>query len=192
MPTKEETRLAILDAAQALFSRFGPMRTSVADIARELGMSPANIYNFYPSRDAILEAVGERHVMALRLRLERETDQLAGEWPKIERLFLTNARHLRDGLLNEKNVLQLVAIERKQQWRFVADFHQFLRTRIEELLREGIAAGRLSHRDPARAASALFDCMWTSLDPLLVLRLEPAEHQKRLKAQLALLALAFR
>jgi AcrR family transcriptional regulator len=40
----------------------GYHRTSVADIAAELGMSPANIYRFFPSRDAINESICGRVV----------------------------------------------------------------------------------------------------------------------------------
>jgi AcrR family transcriptional regulator len=40
----------------------GYHRTSVADIAAKLGMSPANIYRFFPSRDAINESICGRVV----------------------------------------------------------------------------------------------------------------------------------
>src|SRR5699024_6353385 len=49
----DEARTRILEAAEEHFRRVGHQRTSVADIAAGLGMSPANIYRFFPSRDAI-------------------------------------------------------------------------------------------------------------------------------------------
>ncbi|MCK1513866.1 helix-turn-helix transcriptional regulator [Bradyrhizobium sp. 190] len=48
----DEARARILEAAEKQFRRVGYHRTSVADIAAQLGMSPANIYRFFPSRDA--------------------------------------------------------------------------------------------------------------------------------------------
>ena len=66
MTTKDETRAAILAAAKGLFMRYGPVKTSMADIARELRMSPPNLYNFFPSRDAILEEVGTQQLITLR------------------------------------------------------------------------------------------------------------------------------
>ena len=53
----EETRERIMEAAEALFRRMGFPKTAVADIAAELGMSPANIYRFFPSKNAIVEAI---------------------------------------------------------------------------------------------------------------------------------------
>ena len=40
----DEVRGRILEAAEEQFRRVGYHRTSVADIAAQLGMSPANIY----------------------------------------------------------------------------------------------------------------------------------------------------
>jgi AcrR family transcriptional regulator len=58
----DEARGRILEAAEEQFRRVGYHRTSVADIAAQLGMSPANIYRFFPSRDAINEAICGRVV----------------------------------------------------------------------------------------------------------------------------------
>src|SRR5438309_4306666 len=58
----DEARARILEAAEEQFRRAGYHRTSVADIAAGLGMSPANIYRFFPSRDAINESICGRVV----------------------------------------------------------------------------------------------------------------------------------
>jgi AcrR family transcriptional regulator len=52
-----EERARILEVAEEHFRRAGYRKTSVTDIAVELGMGPANIYRFFPSKDAIKEAV---------------------------------------------------------------------------------------------------------------------------------------
>src|SRR3954465_8258266 len=56
----EATRARIEAVAETLFRSMGYQKTAVADIARELGMSPANIYRFYPSKSAINEAIAAR------------------------------------------------------------------------------------------------------------------------------------
>ena len=56
----EETRARIEETAERLFRVMGYQKTAVADIARELGMSPANVYRFFPSKSAINEAIAER------------------------------------------------------------------------------------------------------------------------------------
>ncbi len=50
-------------------------------------------------------------------------------WLRIETLFLGVAKHLQAKLKNEKDILRLMAIGRQRDWRFVDDFHEFLRCR---------------------------------------------------------------
>ena len=47
--SRQENVSRILDAAERLFKHYGYTKTNVADIARDLGMSPANIYRFFSS-----------------------------------------------------------------------------------------------------------------------------------------------
>src|SRR5215813_1934995 len=56
----DDTRARIMDTAEALFRRPGFAKTAVADIAAELKMSPANVYRFFSSKNAIVEAICQR------------------------------------------------------------------------------------------------------------------------------------
>jgi AcrR family transcriptional regulator len=192
MATKDMARQAILETAMDLFDRFGPAKTSVADIARCVGMSPANIYNFYPSRDAIIEAVGEVNLTTLKLRIMADAEHEPEHWNKIRILFLRTAEHLWSHLQNEKDILYLQLLERKYQWRFVCNFHQFLRDTAQATLSEGIAKGCFRPMDAKSAMLVLFDCMTGALDPLSIVRFYGADHQARFSAQLDLLEHAFR
>ena len=53
----DDTKARIVEVAEALFRRLGYAKTAVADIAAELGMSPANVYRYFPSKNAIVEAI---------------------------------------------------------------------------------------------------------------------------------------
>ena len=52
-----DTRERILEVAERLFRQIGYQKTTVADIAKELRMSPANVYRFFDSKKAIHEGV---------------------------------------------------------------------------------------------------------------------------------------
>src|SRR4030081_2173143 len=51
------TRESILAVAERLFREIGYQKTTVADIAKVLRMSPANVYRFFDSKKAIHEGV---------------------------------------------------------------------------------------------------------------------------------------
>src|SRR5207302_11509102 len=52
-----DTRDRILEVAERLFRQIGYQKTTVGDIAKELRMSPANVYRFFESKKAIAQAV---------------------------------------------------------------------------------------------------------------------------------------
>ncbi|MFE1599109.1 TetR/AcrR family transcriptional regulator [Methylobacterium sp. ID0610] len=56
----EERRSRILDAAERCFVRTGFHRTTMQDVAAEAGMSPGNLYRYFPSKDAIVAGLAER------------------------------------------------------------------------------------------------------------------------------------
>lgn len=59
-PPPLPTRQAILDAAERMFSARGADGVAVRDLARELKLTPSSLYNHFPSKQALYEAVLER------------------------------------------------------------------------------------------------------------------------------------
>ncbi|WP_439370335.1 TetR/AcrR family transcriptional regulator [Bradyrhizobium sp. PMVTL-01] len=59
-PARETGRNRIVDAAIELYREIGHEKATVADIARETSMSSANVYRFFPSRQAIEDAIVEK------------------------------------------------------------------------------------------------------------------------------------
>jgi len=62
----------ILDAAAGLVEEMGPEAVTVQAISARAGASKGSMYHFFPDRESVLEALVERHVDALRARLEDE------------------------------------------------------------------------------------------------------------------------
>jgi TetR/AcrR family transcriptional repressor of uid operon len=55
-----ERRKLVLDAAERSFTRAGFHRTTMQDVAAEAGMSPGNLYRYFPSKDALVAGLCER------------------------------------------------------------------------------------------------------------------------------------
>ncbi len=51
--SKEEKKLEIMKTALNLFAKKGFYNTTIADIAREMGMSVGNMYNYFPSKESL-------------------------------------------------------------------------------------------------------------------------------------------
>jgi len=64
-----DVRARIVETAEVLFRDIGYQKTTVADIAKALKRSPANVYRFFDSKKSINEAVAERVTAAVRARM---------------------------------------------------------------------------------------------------------------------------
>jgi TetR/AcrR family transcriptional repressor of uid operon len=58
---QSDRRAEILDAAQRCFSRSGFHQASMQEICAEAGMSPGNLYRYFPSKEAIIAGIAERN-----------------------------------------------------------------------------------------------------------------------------------
>jgi AcrR family transcriptional regulator len=80
----QETYDAILDAAAQLFERLGYAAATTNKIAERAGVSIGSLYQYFPNKDALLYALGERHVRVLMERLEELFGTLRENPPELE------------------------------------------------------------------------------------------------------------
>ncbi|ALN72019.1 MULTISPECIES: TetR/AcrR family transcriptional regulator [unclassified Aureimonas] len=78
-PTRKDH---ILGAARICFSRSGFHRASMSEICAEAKMSPGALYRYYPSKDAIIEAIAEEERVAAGACLAG----LEGPGPVVDRI----------------------------------------------------------------------------------------------------------
>src|SRR5436305_15216848 len=57
---QSDRRAEILAAAQRCFVRAGFHGASMQDICAEAGMSPGNLYRYFPSKEALMAGIAER------------------------------------------------------------------------------------------------------------------------------------
>ena len=65
----------ILAAARKLISYFGIKKTSIADIAREAGMSQSNLYYYFKNKEAIYTEVIYRESIRLQKKLSKKVER---------------------------------------------------------------------------------------------------------------------
>ena len=56
---QEDTKIKIIDKALELFSKYGYDAVSVGEIAKEVGIKAPSVYNHFPSKQAIFDAIVE-------------------------------------------------------------------------------------------------------------------------------------
>jgi TetR/AcrR family transcriptional regulator len=130
-PPPQPTREAILDAAERMFSAKGVDGVAVRDLARELGLTASSLYNHFPGKQALYEAVlerGLRPIVDLVAASWQETVEVETVSHTVTRLVAHLAGHPHLGRL-----LQRALIEDSDS------VHALLARWLSALYREGVA-----------------------------------------------------
>lgn len=73
---KEPVRKRILEAATALLYQKGPAGATMRDIARAAGITPGNLYRYYPGKEQLLAAITQPVLDGLDALVQRHTGRL--------------------------------------------------------------------------------------------------------------------
>lgn len=165
--SKEETREQIMLKAEELFRQYGYGKTTVADIAAGLGMSTANIYKFFPSRDAIIETSAERNVAKIQASVCAVVEGKGAALAKIEKMSLAIFRFHKESFHNEQQIYKLVVQALDQNWACVHTYHDFLNAVALRLVKEGMANGEFRKGNATDAAQNVLDCLSLVIHPHL-------------------------
>ncbi|MBD0273645.1 MAG: TetR/AcrR family transcriptional regulator [Acetobacteraceae bacterium] len=164
----EETRARIEETAERLFRAMGYQKTAVADIARELGMSPANVYRFFPSKSAINEAIAERLLgglvegaWAIARRSAPAPERLA------ELLRHLHAQHMAL-FFKERRLHDMVTAAMAEHWSVVERFIHDVQGAIRHVLADGMASGDFARLDPEQTARTVKQAIMIFNHPVLV------------------------
>jgi AcrR family transcriptional regulator len=157
-----------MEAAEQQFRRVGYHRTSVADIAAELGMSPANIYRFFPSRDALNESICGRvvnEVADIAFAIARTN---APAMQKLAQLLTAVHRHNKMMLVKARPMHELIVAATQGNWPIIKAHIEQMVMIFEAIIREGIEAGEFDVEDAAEAARAVRSASMAFLHPILI------------------------
>jgi AcrR family transcriptional regulator len=166
--SSDETRERVLVAAEELFRRIGYYKTTVGDIAQALGMSSANIYRFFPSKNAIVEALCGKLLGELLEAATAIADAPGKPSERIFNLLMALHRHHRDDLTNHERVHEMVVVAMDENWAAIHAFIQTCKGLVQKLIVEGQAAGEFGPGDPAQLAELAFGACASVLYPMMI------------------------
>src|SRR6202047_3647551 len=156
---ESDTQERILVVAERLFRQIGYQKTTVADIAKELRMSPANVYRFFDSKKSIHEGVAR--IMMGEVE-EAAQAILAGPGSATARLLelLTTVHRMNsERYVGDSKLHEMVEIAMEESWEVcVAHMEQITET-IGGVIADGAASGEFEAADVPLAAV----CAWTAM-----------------------------
>ncbi len=166
--SRQENIDRILDAAERLFKHYGYSKTNVADIARELGMSPANIYRFFSSKTEIHQALCKRMLDASYQAAHAIAHRRSSASERLRDYVIDQHQMTVETMLDQKKVHEMVVVAMENDWPVIEDYIERLRLLIEAVIAEGIAAGEFREQDAALASECFMSAITILCHPQLV------------------------
>ena len=163
-----DTRERILLVAERLFRQIGYQKTTVADIAKELRMSPANVYRFFDSKKAIHEGVA----CVLMGEVEQAAQTIAaGRGPAATRLreLMTSIHHMtaeRD--VGDSKLHEMVEIAMEEDWDVCVAHMERITETIGSVIGQGAASGEFEVADVPLAAMCACTGMMRFFHPQMI------------------------
>ena len=177
----------ILDALQQLLEEKSIQHISVSEIAEKAGIGKGSIYYYYPSKDAIVDALIKRNYeqpLQTAKSLSSRTD--ISSFTRMAMLFQacrnSSAVFIRQKHRSETSVQDLALLHQKYLNYLVSE----LKPVLTEIISQGIASGEIHFDYPAALSEIVLIVLAVKLDNSLVPS-TPEEIEDTLKGLISLL-----
>ena len=163
-----DTRERILEVAERLFREIGYQKTTVADIAKVLRMSPANVYRFFDSKKAIHEGVARSLMGEVEVEAQRIADMPGPAVPRLRELLSTVHRMNCERYVGDSKLHEMVEIAMEESWEVcVAHIHRITES-IGAVIGQGMASGEFGQADVPLAALCVCTAMVRFFHPQMI------------------------
>ena len=152
---KPEVRDAILRTALQLFSKKGYARTTLEEIARGSGVSPANVYVYFRSKLEILYAIYDPWMRERLTNLEAKLKEISDSRKKLRLLLTTLWRDMpaeKHGFVN--NIMQAISSATPRD-RYKPHLLKWMEEHLDRMLRACLPHERSRKLRKARLAHLL-------------------------------------
>jgi len=163
-----DTRERILVVAERLFREIGYQKTTVADIAKVLRMSPANVYRFFDSKKAIHEGVARTLMGGVEDAAHAIAARRGPAASRLRELMTTIHRMNSERYVGDSKLHEMVEIAMEESWQVcVAHMHDITET-IGSVIAEGVASGEFAVADVPVAAMCACSAMMRFFHPQMI------------------------
>ncbi len=165
---EKDTRRSIIEVAERLSRQIGFQKTTVADIARELRMSPANIYRFFTSKSEINEAVCQQILREVEASVEAIAASSAPAGQKLRGIITAIERHNAQRLISDQKLHEMVEAAVSENWSVARQHFLDLQKTLAQVIEKGMASGEFHSGDADLGSILVFSACIRFCHPRLM------------------------
>ncbi|MGG7519725.1 TetR/AcrR family transcriptional regulator [Allorhizobium undicola] len=163
----EQTRQDILQTAENLFRDRGYQQVAMADIAAQLGMSPANVFKHFHSKGALVDAIACAQIDDMMGTLDG-IETLPNPQQKLHEVAERLLRALLQHVTENPHVFEMIVLCSDPSRMAGAFYRHKLGKALEIIIEEGHRDGIFHVKDAAHTASVVTTALGGVLNPLAV------------------------
>jgi AcrR family transcriptional regulator len=140
----------VVEASAAVFAEHGYERTSVAELAEQLGLATGALYHYFPGKEQLLIRICDQLMSPLLAASEEVLAAASAPEKQLRepvRLWVAHVTRHRDHLLVFQQVRHLV--DHGEQWKEIRADRKHFERLLAGALERALGAGRLAERDLA-------------------------------------------
>src|SRR6202171_860494 len=163
-----DTRERILVVAERLFREIGYQKTTVADIAKVLRMSPANVYRFFDSKKAIHEGVARTLMGGAEDAAQAIAPRRGAAASRLRELMTTIHRMNCERYIGDSKLHEMVEIAMEESWEVCVAHMERITETIGAVIADGAASGEFDASDVPLAAGCACTAMMRFFHPQMI------------------------
>jgi AcrR family transcriptional regulator len=163
-----DTRERILLTAERLFREIGYQKTTVADIAKVLRMSPANVYRFFDSKKSINEGVARSLMGGVETAARDIATKRGSASSRLRELLATIHRMNSERYVEDSKLHEMVEVAMEESWGVCEAHILQLTETIGAVIAEGAASGEFEAPDVPLAATCVCAAMIRFFHPQMI------------------------
>jgi AcrR family transcriptional regulator len=168
-PTDHNMREQIIAAADEHFSHYGYGKTTVSDLAREIGFSKAYIYKFFDSKQAIGEAICNKCLFSISDAVAEAVADGKTATEKLRILFKTIVDMSTQLFFNDRKLYDIASHATAEKWPSTDAYCDRIEAAIARIVLEGRETGEFERKTPIdEVASAIMYVFEPFMNPAML------------------------
>ncbi len=169
---ERDTRRSIVDTAERFFRDIGYQKTTVADIAKALRMSPANVYRFFDSKKSINEAVLARYKGELEESMAAIAAEPRSAGSRVRDIVTLVHRVNSARFADQVRMQEMVCAAMEESWDAIIGHIGRFDALLRRVIADGVECGEFRALDPDLATRCIRTALLRFHHPLLIAQCE--------------------
>jgi len=176
----EQIREQILEAANERFQVYGFNKTTMAEIAEDCGMSPANLYRYFRNKMDIVAHLAEQCMGEERRRMQQIVDdESRSASVRLRELVFVQLHHQYEQYAQRPKMNELVDVVCREHQEIVDDKIAAKLAMLAALLEQGNRQGEFAVADPQQTADAILSATVVYGTPFFIPMFPLAELERK-------------